>query len=109
VLELFKLLKLLALLGCSFHGFALIALTQDQHRKRVAAAPALRRRQAWLQRAIGGGLLVCSLLIALWRESGGGFAAIPWVLPLTAGVLAVAAGLTWKPHIFRSLIARHPT
>jgi hypothetical protein len=109
VLELLTLLKLLALLGSSFLGFALIALTQAPHRKRVAAAPALQRRQAWIQRAAGGSLLICSLLIALWRESGGGFGSILWVLSLSAGALMVAAGLTWRPQIFRALIACRST
>jgi Protein of unknown function (DUF3325) len=99
-------LKLLALLGCSFLGFALIALTQPQHRKRVAEAPALQRRSARRQRAAGASLLALSLLIALWREDEGGFGSILWVLSLTAGAHLVAAALTWRPQILRPLIAR---
>jgi hypothetical protein len=106
VLELLELFKLLTLLGCSFSGFALIALTQSQHRKRVAEAPALQRRQAWRRRAAGALLLMLALPIALWREQEGGFGSILWVLSLTAGALLVSAGLTWKPQVFRPLIAR---
>jgi Protein of unknown function (DUF3325) len=97
-------LELLALLACSFLGFALIALTQNQHRKRVAGAIELQRRPALQQRAVGASLLTLSLLIALQRESGRGFATILWVLSLTAGALMVAAGLTWRPRIFRVLV-----
>jgi hypothetical protein len=101
-----RLLELLFLLACSFLGFALIALTQNQHRKRVAEALALQRRAAMWQRAAGVSLLIASLPIALWRETGGGFGSILWVLSLTVGALLVAAGLTWRPRIFRVLVQR---
>ena len=96
-------LKVVVLLACTFTGFALIALTQAQHRNRVAGAPALQRRRAWGQRALAAAFLAMALPIALWRDTPS-FGAILWVLSLSVGAQLVTAALTWRPAILRPLI-----
>ena len=91
------------MLGCSFLGFALIALTQDQHRQRVAGAGPLTRPRARRRLAVAALLLTLSLLIALWRR-GGSFGAMLWVLTLSAGALLVAAALAWRPRLLAGLV-----
>ncbi|MDB5425368.1 MAG: hypothetical protein JWQ29_2784 [Phenylobacterium sp.] len=96
--------ELAAMLGCSFLGFALIALTQDQHRRRVAGAGPLNRRPARRQQGVAAVLLILSLLIAIWRR-GGSFGAMLWLLTLSAGALLVAAALAWRPRLLAGLVA----
>jgi hypothetical protein len=100
-------LKVVILLACTFVGFALIALTQDQHRKRVAAAPALQRRRAWGQRALAAVFLLLALPIALWRDTTS-FGAILWVLSLSGGAFLTVAALTWRPQVLKALVAGRP-
>ena len=90
-------------LGCSVVGFALIALTQKQHRQRVAAAPPLAGRGLHLQRALAGLLLAASLPIAI-RSQGPSFGSITWLLTLTAGAVTVAAILAFRPRMLARLV-----
>ncbi len=98
------MLDFLAVLACSFLGFSLIALTQDQHRKRVAAGavrqPTMPRR---LQRAAGAAMLAIALGVSLSLE-GGDFASLLWVFSISLGAQLVAVVLTWAPGLFRPLL-----
>jgi len=98
-------LKVVLLLGCTYIGFALIALTQAQHRKRVAETAGLQRRWAWGQRALAAVFLALALPVALWRDTTS-FGAILWVLSLSVGAQLVTATLTWRPQILKPLIRR---
>jgi hypothetical protein len=91
-----------ALVACSAAGFALIALTQPQHRLRAAGTPALDPRKALRRRLLGAAFLAASAAVAIWRQ-GASFGAILWVLSLSAGALLVAAVLAWRPRLLRRL------
>ena len=98
-------LKVVLLLACTYVGFALIALTQDQHRRRVTPGPVLRRQRAWAQRAVAAVFLALALPVALWRDTPS-FGAILWVLALSVGAQLVTVTLTWRPQLLRVLIGR---
>lgn len=86
-------------------GFALLALSQQQHWTSVVAAlplpqpsaPALRR-----QRYLAGACLAIACAVC-FADHGAGFGALMWVLLLGAGAMAVSFTLSWKPHYLRGI------
>jgi hypothetical protein len=97
-------LEVLAVLACTFAGFSLIALTQAQHRARVAVDAAPQGRAARrLQRAAGAGVLALSLWVALSLEAAD-FAALLWVLSIVLGAQLVAVALALRPGLFRIVL-----
>lgn len=92
--EVIATLGAAALLGLAF---AVLALTQESHRQRVAAAPlrmnrariARLRGLAWL--GLGAGLALCI------AGHGAAFGSVMWVLLLGAAGVAVAFTLAWRP------------
>ncbi|WP_162870711.1 MULTISPECIES: DUF3325 domain-containing protein [Acetobacter] len=85
-----------------FVAFALLALTQFQHR-RATGVPELRTRRRKAQ--IRGGavvLLVLTLVIAVGNE-GGGFGFLLWVGLVSFAACNVAFVLGWWPGILRPL------
>ncbi|MYM33557.1 DUF3325 family protein [Duganella sp. FT94W] len=88
------------LLACaaSYGGFACIALAMPDYWERAGgdtARHAPRRRRL---RYGGAALLALSLAACLWRD-GPGFGALLWGVLLTAGAIAVAFTLTWRPRL----------
>lgn len=92
--ELIATLAAAALLALAF---AVLALTQEPHRQRVARTPlrmdrariARLRGLAWL--GLGAGLLLCI------AGHGAAFGSVMWVLLLAAAGVAVAFTLAWRP------------
>jgi hypothetical protein len=85
-------------------GFAILALSQDQHRRALGAAPQGERVRT-VQRIAGHILLMLALPLALWRD-GPGFGALLWACLLMAAAFAVTVTLSWRPRWLAPLAGR---
>jgi len=100
------LLLLLAGAAC-YAGFAGLALAMPDSWERAGGETAAHARHR-LRLQIGGVvLLAASLAACLWRD-GPGFGALLWGTLLTAGAIAVAFTLTWRPQLLGRLTGRRP-
>ena len=93
---------LVALLGTSYAGFALLALSQDRHWHHLGGGRRCPGPLATLLRGIGAVLLAAALVLALVRD-GAGFGALLWSTALSVCAFAVVCTLTWRPHWLRPL------
>lgn len=91
-----------SLLAACYLGFALLALSQDRHWRRVGRMPQCPFRALVLMRLAGCGLLAFSLALAIVLD-GPGFGSLLGTAILTNGALAVVCTLTWRPHWLRPL------
>lgn len=90
-------LLLLASLA-SYAGFACLALAMPEHWEKAGGnadrQPRLGRRLRW-----SGALMLCmALAICIWRD-GAGFGSLLWGVLMSAGGIAVALTLTWRPRL----------
>ncbi|GAN70424.1 DUF3325 domain-containing protein [Acetobacter syzygii] len=90
------LLFSLALGGLLFLAFALLALTQFQHR-RATGQQDLPAHRIVVVRKIAGVLLVMALAMAVWQQ-GGGFGFLLWVGLASLAACMVALALSWQPR-----------
>lgn len=98
------MLDFAAVLACCYLGFALIALTQDQHRKRVAERAGRQGARARrMQRIAGSAMLACGLGVAMLIERAD-FASLLWILSVTLGAQLVTATLAWRPAMLRPML-----
>jgi len=82
-------------------GFALLALSQSKHWRRVTGTetpPSLARVSAY--RAIAATLLTISLALALLSD-GPSFGFLLWATTISIAALAVAFTLAWRPKLLR--------
>jgi hypothetical protein len=93
---------LAVVLAATYLGFALLALSQDRHWHHLGGGRHCPPRLVWLLRTSGYGLLLASLVLALWRD-GPSFGALVWVTALSICAFAVVATLTWRPRWLRPL------
>ena len=93
-------LGLLAALS-SYLGFALIALSQERHWSHVTGRDEVPARPR-LNAALGTVLLFIALLLAL-RSQGVSFGSLLWVMLVSAGAVAVALTLSWRPAWLRPI------
>ncbi|WP_185965230.1 DUF3325 domain-containing protein [Glacieibacterium frigidum] len=84
---------LIALLGCVYGGFALLALSQSRNWTLVLPGRPYPAARAGLLKAGGWALLATALIIALVRD-GPAFGLMLWVLMLAAGAALVIATLS---------------
>lgn len=94
---------LLALMLASYLGFALLALSQDRHWQRAGGPLPCPARLVVPMRALGYGLLLAALALALVRD-GAGFGSLVWATMLSVGALAVVGTLAWRAHWLRPLV-----
>ncbi len=99
-----NLLLFVGLILALHAGFALMALSQDRHRRTLGVATPLSRRRALVLRIAGGTLIALGLLMALWRD-GPGFGPLLWITLLSVAALAVTAIVTWRPR-WLAVVAR---
>jgi hypothetical protein len=83
---------LVAVLGATYLGFALLALSQDRHWHHLGGA---RHCPAYA-------LLLASLGLSLVRD-GPGFGALLWATILSVCAVAVVGTLTWQARWLRPL------
>ncbi len=95
-------LLFIGILGTAYLGFALLALGQSKHRRTVKAADLKTPFRSAIPRCLGALALATSLALALLRD-GPSFGALLWVTVLTAGAIAVAFTLAWRPKWLRPL------
>ena len=86
----------------AYFGFALFALSQARHWRRVVDNDRPTARQRWLLRGLGFLALILSLALALWRD-GPSFGALLWATLLSAAAASVAFTLTWRARYLRPL------
>lgn len=80
-------------------GFALLAATQDQHRRAMAVPPAsFPARRAG--RAIATALILIALTLAIWVD-GPGLGTLLWLTSLSVTAGAVTMVLSWRPSWLR--------
>ncbi|WP_343729763.1 DUF3325 domain-containing protein [Duganella sp.] len=92
---------LLLLAGlASYTGFACIALAMPDYWERAGGDSAGHAPLRRPLRASGGLLLCLALALCLWRD-GASFGSLLWMILLTAGAIAVAFTLTWRPQLLR--------
>lgn len=96
-----SLLSFLALIVLLHIGFALLALSQDQHRRALSAAP-LGGHARLIQRVIAYSLIALALPLALWRD-GPGFGSLLWACLLSVAAFAVTVTLSWRAHWLKPL------
>jgi len=95
-------LLLLSVFAAAYCGFALLALSQARHWKRVMNAGVCPKRIVWALRACGYGLLGVCFVLALLRD-GASFGSLVWATAISVGAVAVAFTLTWRPAWFRAI------
>jgi len=84
-------------LPCSVIGIAFFALAMDGHWQQVCGLRARAGRGAPVVfRAIGGALLLLSLLLCL-RADHASMAALVWLMSLGVGAMLTAFALAWRP------------
>lgn len=83
-------------------GFAILALSQDRHRRAVAIRP-LAPPTALRMRIAGYGLIVLALPPAIWSD-GPGFGSLLWVTLMPVSAFVVVAVLTWRPSWLASML-----
>lgn len=93
---------LAAVLGSTYLGFALLALSQDRHWHHLGGARHCPVHAARNSRVVGYALLLASLCLALVRD-GPGFGILLWATILTVCAFLVVCTLTWRPHWLRPL------
>jgi hypothetical protein len=93
---------LVAVLGATYLGFALLALSQDRHWHHLGGARHCPARTAGALRAAGYALLLASLGLSLVRD-GPGFGALLWATILSVCAVAVVGTLTWQTRWLRPL------
>jgi len=95
-------LLLAGVFAAAYAGFALIALSQKRHWRRVAATPAPGPARVAVLRGAGGGLIALSLALALLRD-GPSFGSLLWATAISFAALAVAFTLNARPRWLRPL------
>lgn len=98
---------LLLLAGAaSYGGFACLALAMPDYWEQ-AGGDASRQPPPGRLRLAGAALLTTTLALCLWRD-GPGMGALLWGVLLTAGAIAVAFTLTWRPQLLAILTGTRP-
>lgn len=98
---------LLVLAGAaSYGGFACLALAMPDYWEQ-AHGKASRQPPPRPLRLTGAVLLATALALCLWRD-GPGFGCLLWGVLLTAGAVAVAFTLTWRPRLLGLLTGTRP-
>lgn len=83
-------------------GFGWLALAMDSHWRQVRGGDGLTPGGRRLIRRAGGAAFLISLVLCNLSDHAT-IAALVWVMALTAGALAVAVVLTWRPAWLRPL------
>lgn len=94
---------LIALVVASYCGFALLALSQERHWQRAGGSLPCPARLVVPMRALGYGLLLAALALALLRD-GASFGSLVWATMLSVGALLVVGTLTWRVHWFAPFV-----
>jgi hypothetical protein len=95
---------LIAMALLCYLGFALLALSQDRHWRRVGGGSVpCPPRLVWPARMAGCGLLLLALPLAVVRD-GPDFGAVLWATMLSVGAIAVVATLTWRAAYLGPLV-----
>jgi hypothetical protein len=81
-----------------YAGFACLALAMPDYWTRAGGAGAGHAGRIHGLRLTGALMLCLSLSLCIWRD-GASFGAILWTILLTAGAIAVAFTLTWRPRL----------
>ena len=88
----------------AYLGFALLALSQARHWRRVSGAEPQPRVRARALRAFGSLALLLALGLALLRD-GPGFGTLLWATAISLAAAAVAVTLAWRPAWLRPVAA----
>ena len=96
-------LLLVTLLLTAYLGFALLALSQARHWRRVGEPTPLSRGRVIVLRLAGAGMVALAFVLCLMRD-GPSFGALLWATAISIAALAVACTLSWRPRLLRPLI-----
>ena len=96
-------LLLVGIVTAAYLGFALLALTQTRHWRRVSRAPPPTGMRRLAPRTLGGLALLLSLALCLVRD-GPSFGALLWATAISIAAVAVAFTLTWRPALLSPLV-----
>lgn len=96
-------LVLIALSLAAYLGFALLALSQTRHWRRVGEPARLSRGRVIILRFAGGGMVGLAFILSLMRD-GPSFGALLWATTISIAALAMAFTLSWRPRLLRPLI-----
>ena len=88
----------------AYLGFALLALGQARHWRRVSGAAPQTRGRTLVLRATGSSALLLALGLALLRD-GPSFGALLWATAISLAAAVVAFTLAWRPAWLRPLAA----
>lgn len=86
----------------AFLGFALLAISQKQHRRTIEGGKSLAHARTKCL-VVGWAMNLMSLSFCIVRD-GISFAALLWPLISAAAALLVAAGLACRPSIFHPIM-----
>lgn len=95
----------LAAFGLALWGFALLALSQERHRKQMFGPLAGRAPRLRVQRATGFTAIGLGLPLCVAAESAS-FGSLLWVVLVCAAAMSIALTLTWQPHWLQSRLFR---
>ncbi|MBO1328841.1 DUF3325 family protein [Acetobacter suratthaniensis] len=85
------------LVGVLYGAFALLALTQFQHRRATGGRTLLSRRVVYI-RSVATLLLVLALFLAIMHD-GSGFGALLWITLASGTACMVALRIAWHPGL----------
>jgi len=88
------LLTLAAAAACCL-ALALLALSQEEHWTRVGMPPATPLARRW--RYVASAVLILAGVLCV-AGHGAGFGLLLWVMLISAGIMAVALTLSWRPQ-----------
>lgn len=81
----------------SYAGFACMALAMPEHWEKAGGRAGAQAARGRVLRLCGALMLCVALALCLWRD-GPGFGSLLWAVLLSAGGIAVALTLTWRPR-----------
>jgi Protein of unknown function (DUF3325) len=94
---------LASLFAANYCGLGLLASSQAKNWSRVSGTRQQQLGAKWFVRAVGCGLLIGSLVVAILRQ-GASFGTILWCTSLSVAAIAVAFTLTWRPRWLRVIV-----
>lgn len=93
---------LLAIFATAWFGFALLALSQPRHWRRVVGSLPLAGGRIIVMRLAGGVLILGSLILALLRD-GPSFGALLWATLISLAAFTVSLTVSLRPRWLRPL------
>ncbi|WP_414716949.1 DUF3325 domain-containing protein [Tardiphaga sp. 42S5] len=100
--SIFEAIMLLIVLGSTYFGFALLALSQSHHWRKVTRTDSFSHLAVSIFRTFGYCFLCFGLATAVVRD-GVSFGAVLWLTIISVSAVLVAVTLTWRPSLLRGL------